>query len=132
MYDWSPLTVGKVVNGQLEILTTNKSVPAFFRDVRGSSHGFRVGGDIWFLCHIANYTTPRTYYHLLVVLDGETLDVKRHSILFKFADESIEYALGLIVEPERLLISFSRYDRTSAVLAMPRSLMESELFPATA
>ena len=129
MYDWSPLTVGKVTDGQLEILTINKSVPAFFRDVRGSSHGFRLGSEIWFLCHIANYTMPRTYYHLLVVLDGDTLAVKRHSILFKFADESIEYALGLIVESERLLISFSRYDRTSAVLSMPLALMESELFP---
>jgi len=135
MYDWSPMMVGKVVDGTLELLTTNASVPAFFRDVRGSSHGVRVpsanggGTEVWFLCHIANYTTPRTYYHLLVVLDGETLEVKRHSILFKFADESIEYALGLIVETDRLLISFSRYDRTSAVLTMPRSLMIRELFP---
>jgi len=98
--------------------------------VRGSTHGMRFGGELWFLCHIANYTTPRTYYHLLVVLDGDTLELKRHSILFKFADESIEYALGLIVESERILISFSRFDRTSAVLVMPRALMESELFPA--
>ena len=132
MYDWSPLTVGKVVDGQLEILTMNKSVPPFFRDVRGSTHGMRFGGELWFLCHIANYTTPRTYYHLLVVLDGTTLELKRHSILFKFADESIEYALGLIVECERILISFSRFDRTSAVLVMPRALMNSELFPMAA
>jgi len=130
IYDWSPLTVGKVVNEGLELLTKDDKVPAFFRDLRGSSHGMRVDGEIWFLCHIANYTTPRTYYHLLVVLDGETLAVKRHSILFKFADESIEYALGLIVETERIIISFSRYDRTSAVLTMPRTLVESELFPA--
>ena len=132
--DWSPLTVGKVSDGKLELLTKNPSVPEFFRDLRGSSHGFRVAGtggkdEVWFLCHIANYTTPRTYYHILVVLDGTTLEVKRHSILFKFADESIEYALGLIVEPAQILISFSRFDRTSAVLTMPRDLMESELFP---
>jgi hypothetical protein len=88
-----------------------------------------VDGELWFLCHIANYTTPRTYYHILVVLDGTTLEVKRHSILFKFADESIEYALGLIVEPTQIHISFSRFDRTSAVLTMPRDVMESELFP---
>jgi hypothetical protein len=73
---------------------------------------------------------PRTYYHLLVVLDGTTLALKRHSILFKFNDESIEYALGLVVETDRLLISYSRYDRTSAVMIMPRSVMEKELFPA--
>ena len=131
MYDWSPLTVGKVVGDELELLTKDSAVPKFFRDLRGSSHGMRVGDEIWFLCHIANYTTPRTYYHLLVVLDAASLKLKRHSILFKFADESIEYALGLIVETDRILISFSRYDRTSAVLEMPRDLMERELFPAS-
>jgi len=129
VYDWSPLTVGKIVDHELELLTKNTSVPAFFRDVRGSTNGVRLDNELWFLCHIANYTTPRTYYHLLVVLDGTTLEIKRHSILFKFADESIEYALGLIVEPTRILISFSRFDRTSAVLEMPRDLVESELFP---
>lgn len=129
IYDWSPLTVGKIVNDELELLTMNTEVPAFFRDVRGSTNGVRVDDELWFLCHIANYTTPRTYYHLLVVLDGTSLEIKRHSILFKFADESIEYALGLIVESARILISFSRFDRTSAVLEMPRDLVESELFP---
>ena len=129
LYDWLPLTIGQVKNDELEILTTDTSVPAFFRDLRGSSNGYRIDGELWFLCHIANYTTPRTYFHVLVVLDGTTFALKRHSILFKFHDESIEYALGLIVESSRILISFSRYDRTSAVLDMPRALMESELFP---
>jgi hypothetical protein len=130
VYDWMPLTTGRIANGELELLTSDHSVPAFFSDVRGSSNGFRVGGELWFLCHIANYTVPRTYYHLLVVLDGTTLALKRHSILFKFNDESIEYALGLVVETDRLLISYSRYDRTSAVMIVPRSVMEKELFPA--
>jgi hypothetical protein len=130
VYDWMPLTTGRIANGELELLTSDRSVPAFFSDVRGSSNGFRVGGELWFLCHIANYTVPRTYYHLLVVLDGTTLALKRHSILFKFNDESIEYALGLVVETDRLLISYSRYDRTSAVMIVPRSVVEKELFPA--
>jgi len=136
VYDWMPLSTGHIVNGELELLTSDRSVPAFFGDVRGSSNGVRVGSgrdsELWFLCHIANYTVPRTYYHLLVVLDGETLALKRHSILFKFNDESIEYALGLVVEEDRLLISYSRYDRTSAVMIVPRSVMDAELFPISA
>lgn len=132
VYDWMPLTIGKIINNELEIVSRDSTVPAFFGDLRGSSNGFRVssknGDEIWFLCHIANYTVPRTYYHVLVILDGKTLKILRHSILFKFHDETIEYALGLIVEPERLLISYSRYDRTSSVLVMPRSMVQTELF----
>jgi len=119
----------------LKITSRDTCVPEFFRDVRGSSHGQRVvcadgSEEIWFLCHLVHYTTPRHYYHLLVVLDGETHKLKRHSILFKFHDESIEYALGLVVEPRRLLISYSRMDRTSAIMEIPREAVEAELFPA--
>jgi hypothetical protein len=137
VYEWSPLTIGAVEGSELKIVSHRTEVPAFFRDVRGSSHGQRVvcadgTEEIWFLCHLVHYTTPRHYYHLLVILDGETLAVKRHSILFKFHDECIEYALGLVVEPRRLLISYSRMDRTSAVMEIPRDVVEAELFPAKA
>lgn len=129
VYDWSPLTIAEADGpNTLKILSKADAVPAFFQDLRGSSHGVTVGNERWFLCHIANYTTPRTYYHSLVVLD-ENLVYKRNSILFKFHDVCIEYALGLVVEDERVLISYSRMDRTSAILEIPRSVVESELFP---
>ena len=126
LYEWSPLTI---LDTNLRSLSKKDSVPAFFRDVRGSSNGCIVGDEIWFLCHIAHYSTPRHYYHLLVVLDSTTLNFKRHSILFKFHDDCIEYALGLVVETERLLMSYSRMDSTSAVIALPRSVVDAELFP---
>jgi hypothetical protein len=129
VYDWSPLTIAEVSSpNTLKILSKADAVPDFFQDLRGSSHGVTVGNERWFLCHIANYTTPRTYYHILVVLD-ENLVYKRNSILFKFHDVCIEYSLGLVVEEERVLISYSRMDRTSAILEIPRATVESELFP---
>jgi glycosyltransferase involved in cell wall biosynthesis len=127
LYDWSPLTIGITEGNNLRIQSRNASVPPFFQDLRGSTNGAVVGSERWFLCHIANYTTPRTYYHMIVVLD-ENLNYKRNSILFKFHDVCIEYALGMIVEDERLIITYSKMDRTSAILEMPRTLVESELF----
>lgn len=137
VYEWSPLTVAeKVEDDKIKFLSRDADVPSFLRDVRGSSHGQRVvtadgREEIWFLCHLVQYTTPRHYYHLIVILDGETLKYKRHSILFKFHDECIEYALGMVVEPHRLLLSFSRMDRTSAVITVPREIVEKELFPSS-
>jgi tetratricopeptide (TPR) repeat protein len=125
LYEWSPLTV---LSADLQVISKKTSVPSFFRDIRGSSNGCLVGSEIWFLCHMAQYCTPRHYYHILIVLDSVTLEFKRHSILFKFHDDCIEYALGLIVESEQLLISYSRMDRTSAVLRITRDVVEKELF----
>jgi len=128
VYSWSPLRIGHIEGETLKIDSTNAEVPAFFKDVRGSSHGTRFGTELWFLCHLVQYVTPRHYYHLFVVLDVETLKFKRHSILFKFEGDCIEYALGLIVESERVMISYSQMDRTSKVLVLPRSTVESDLF----
>jgi hypothetical protein len=125
LYEWSPLTV---LSTDLEVLTKKTNVPAFFRDIRGSSNGCLVASEIWFLCHMVQYCTPRYYYHIIIVLDSTTLEYKRHSILFKFHEDCIEYALGLVVDAEQLLISYSRMDRTSAVMILDREVMEKELF----
>ena len=125
LYEWSPLTI---MNTDLSVVLVTKTVPAFFRDIRGSSNGCLTGDEIWFLCHMVQYSTPRHYYHLLIVLDSTTLEYKRHSIMFKFHDDCIEYALGIVVESERILISYSRMDRTSAVLALSRATVDKELF----
>jgi hypothetical protein len=134
VYDWSPLTIGSTDGDNLRITGSfgpqrgrDSAVPDFFRDVRGSTNGVSVGNERWFLCHIANYTTPRTYYHVIIVLD-ENLAFKRNSILFKFQDICIEYALGMIVEDERLIITYSTMDRTSTLMTLPREVVEKELF----
>lgn len=128
VYEWSPLTIGEIHDGEFRILSRSPDVPDFFREVRGSSGGCSVGDEVWFVCHLARYTIPRWYYHILVVLDKD-LKYKRHSTLFKFHDDCIEFALGLVVEPDRLLISYSRMDRTAAVMEVPRDVVERELFP---
>lgn len=131
VYKWSPIQIGTLEQDKLTILHVDPKVPPFFKDLRGSSNGCLVGEEIWFLCHYVEYSTPRHYYHILVVLDAKTLVFVRHSILFKFNGDSIEYALGLIVEPERLVFSYSRMDRTSAVMTLDRAIVEKELFAAS-
>ena len=126
VYEWSPLRIGTVSSGALVLTEPQVDVPPFFKHVRGSTHGCVFGDEIWFLCHIVHYVTPRHYYHLFVVLDKATSKYKRCSTLFKFEGDCIEYALGLIVEQERILISYSQMDRTSNVLEIPRSVVESE------
>jgi glycosyltransferase involved in cell wall biosynthesis len=132
VYNWSPLTVGVLKDGVFQEEQKIKDVPGFFRDVRGSTNGCLVpavdGLEIWFLTHYVAYSTPRHYYHCIVVLDAKTLAMKRHSTLFKFEGEKIEYALGLIVEADRLLMTYSKWDAESILAVYDRAAFENEFF----
>jgi hypothetical protein len=140
VYTWSPLTIGELREGRFVSDTILSDVPGFFRDLRGSTCGTLVpanitnvdksGGrdEIWFLTHYVAYSSPRHYYHCIVVLDAKTLAVKRHSTLFKFEGEKIEYALGLVVEPDRILITYSKWDAASVLAVYDRAAFEKEFF----
>ncbi len=134
VYSWSPLTVGELKDGVFVQEQQIREVPGFFRDVRGSTNGCLVptadgtGTELWFLTHYVAYSTPRHYYHCIVVLDAKTLAVKRHSTLFKFEGEKIEYALGLVVESSRILMTYSKWDAESVLGVYDRAAFEKEFF----
>jgi tetratricopeptide (TPR) repeat protein len=130
IYDWKPLTIGELSSDgtRLTKLKMNNNVPEFFSELRGSTNGQKVGDELWFLCHIAHYSVPRHYYHVIIVLDAKTLNYKKNSILFKFEGEKIEYALGMIVEPKQVIFSYSTWDRTSSILTVSRNKLDEELF----
>jgi len=131
VYDWSPLTIltptDPATNPEkpynLEI--TDAKVPGFMKQVRGSSPGFQVGNEIWYVCHVVSYESPRNYYHLIVALDATTYTLKRNTHLFTFEGEAIEYCLGLIVEPSNVLFSYSTWDRTTKIMEIPREKIEA-------
>ena len=140
IYKWDTLTIGKIANKNSENLnnkeeqglilniTEQKPMPPFFRDVRGSSNGCEFGDEVWFLCHVVEYGTPRMYYHLFAVFNKADMTIKRWSNLFSFEGEKIEYALGLIVEEERIIVSYSKWDRDAAIGVFDKKKIEEELF----
>lgn len=79
------------------------------------------------VCHMVEYAHPRHYYHILVQLDAHTLHYKTHSSLFKFDTSPIEYCLGLVVEYERYVFSYSTWDRTSHVLTVSRPVFDTAI-----
>ena len=135
IYQWYPLTIGKLAktnNKQNEIVSldikTTKNMPPYFRNTRGSSNGCEYNGEIWFLCHVVEYCQPREYYHFFSIFDKQTMDIKRWSNLFKFEGEKIEYALGMIVEESRIIISYSKWDSEPTIGIYNKEKVESELF----
>jgi hypothetical protein len=81
--EWYPLWIGTLVddvNHTIDFHTTIDT-PRSFEFVRGSTNGVAYKNEIWFMVHGAG-GIHYSFYHKVVVLDAETLQVKRHSYPF--------------------------------------------------
>ena len=120
IYEWYPLTIGKIKKDTHEYIESNKfNTPTFFKHVRGSSNGIIIKDEIWFLCHVVSYEDRRYYYHLIVVLDKNTLQLKSWTNLWTFEGISVEYTLGMILLNDMLLIGYSLMDRQTKYIMLP-------------
>lgn len=99
------------------------------RGVRGSTNGVRVGGEVWFICHIVSHESIRNYYHIFVVLDAASYEIKRVSDLFKMSESPIEYVIGFahLQESDKFLIGYSTMDRTTDYVMLERGVVVDKL-----
>ena len=128
IYKWHPLTIYDVVKEQLGTVS-KKEMPPFFKKVRGSTNGAIYKDELWFIGHVVEYGSPRHYYHLFIILDKDTLELRKYSYLFRFdKGEKVEFSLGLVVEDDRLIVSHSNWDRTSKLKIFDKEQILKELF----
>jgi glycosyltransferase involved in cell wall biosynthesis len=129
IYGWSPLVIGDIVseNDTTHFVKTHEiATPRFFKNVRGSTNGVVIGNEIWLLCHVVSYEDRRYYYHMTVVLDLTTYQLKRYTELYTFDKEKVEYTLGFIHQSatDEFLIGYSTMDCTTNYITIPMSKME--------
>ena len=125
VYEWDPITIGFTKDNQF-VLTEIKE--ANLHQVRGNSPGFLYQNEYWFLVHIVYHNEPRNYYHAIVRLDAETLEFKSLSKWFTFESKEIEFGLGLIVEDERIIITYSTWDKTSRIGVYNKEKLSKNIF----
>ena len=123
IYKWYPLTIGEYIENEdtttdmtTSFFTTNMiQTPSIFKLLRGSTNGVTINNEIWFITHLVSHEQKRYYYHMFVVLDVETFNVKRYSIPFTFEKKHIEYTLGFVFDKktDNFLIGYSTMDRTT-------------------
>ena len=147
IYKWFPLQICKINHNQekktIDLIET-KEMPKFFSYARGSTCGFNyvkktnlsnndnndninisiIETEIWFVVHMVSYENPRHYYHIFAVFD-ESMNLLRYSSPFKFHTEPIEYCLGLVVEDERVLITYSVWDRETKLGIYDKKYIDS-------
>ena len=149
VYKWHPLQICKINKEKelLELIET-KEMPKIFSHARGSTCGFTYTkktslagnnnnndnidniditfdeSEIWFVLHMVSYESPRHYYHMFAVFD-ESMNLLRYSAPFKFHTEPIEYCLGLVVEDDRVLITYSVWDRETKLGIYDKKYIDS-------
>jgi hypothetical protein len=108
-------------------IVEKKEMPLIFSHCRGSTCGFKFeNNEIWFVVHLVSYEIPRHYYHMIVVFDTD-MNLKSYSAPFKFEGEPIEFCLGLIVEKEKVSMSYSTWDRSTKIAVHDKSYIDSLL-----
>ena len=146
IYKWHPLQICKINQEKKMLdLVETKEMPRIFSHVRGSTCGFNYTKkinlmsdknsnynikivfneiEIWFVLHMVSYENPRHYYHIFAVFD-ESMNLLRYSAPFKFQTEPIEYCLGLVVEDDRVLITYSVWDRETKLGIYDKKYIDS-------
>ena len=135
IYNWSPLVIGDIDYGKLPISrlqpmefkkTHEIKNPYFFKHLRGSSNGVKINNEIWFICHTVSYEDRRYYYHIFVVLDSTTYEVKKFTRYFSFEKEKVEYSLGFVYfeKTNKLLIGYSLTDKETKYYEVDKSIID--------
>jgi hypothetical protein len=126
VYKWNPLTLCTVENNELHTVVETQ-LPALFNQARGSTCGFTFEDEIWFIVHLVSYESIRQYYNVFVVFDLQ-MNLKKYSAPFKFENDSIEYCIGLIIEPTRVIASYSVNDEQTKIAIYDKTYIETKLF----
>ena len=113
IYKWAPLQIYKL-NKETNLISIvkEKNMPLIFSHLHGSTCGYTYNNEIWFVLHIVSHEQHSHCYHLISVFDID-MNLLRYSSPFKFKGDPVEYCIGLIVEDDRVLMSYSVLSETS-------------------
>ena len=88
IYGWHPLEIGSIdENNELKI-HTKYNTPSIFSRFRGSSNIVHYNHQFYTVIHFVKYTTPRVYYHAVVIFDKSMRPIK-YSAPFCFCQNKI-------------------------------------------
>jgi len=126
VYQWSPLTIGTIQDATFN-KTHEIATPNFFKHVRGSTNGLIIDDEIWFIGHVVSYEDRRYYYHIMIVLDKATYQVKKYTPLWTFDKNKVEYTLGFVFweSTKRFMIGYSVMDRETKYMMISKHIFDN-------
>ena len=131
IYSWSPLIIGEIVSNTFKKTNILNVVPPFFKYVRGSTNGVRIGDNYWFICHVVSYEEDRRYYYHIMIVLGEDYSIKGYTPLWTFEKEKVEYTLGFVYFPDKnqFLIGYSLLDSQTKYIMVSKQRFDDWMIP---
>lgn len=122
IYKWSPMEIGKIdyEKKELIIVQTHTIYYPLFHKIRGSTIFQEIEEGLLGVVHFSEEHTPRHYYHMLVLLDKNTLAPIRFTESFCFEKLGIEFCVGFAVKSDHYIFWISRHDRDPITIKLPR------------
>ena len=132
IYKWAPLEIGEIFrepdkNPQLKIIQTYKETCGVheFQHMKGSTPFIDFGPDeLVGVVHFSEDTKPRSYFHMMVVLDKCSLKPLRYSEPFVFEKVGIEFCIGFRIYNGSYEFWISRMDRDPILICISCDLLE--------
>jgi len=121
IYTWSPFQIGKINHetSTLEIVESQDILSPDFNRIRGSTifidydEKYKIG-----VVHFCEETWPRQYYHLLVVLDKNTLRPISYSDPFCFQHYGVEFCIGFTMTDDNYVFWVSNKDNDTVMVSI--------------
>ena len=123
IYKWWPFEAGIIKDNTLVITTTWEHKTPMLSNVRGSSTFVPCpdGTGLIGVVHFSYEGSPRRYYHMLVLLDQNTLQPLKYSDFFVFNEASIEFCIGFTVVREKYHFWISNFDRDPERMSLDKN-----------
>jgi hypothetical protein len=100
IYKWSPMEIGRINpdTGSLEIVMAHMINAPYFNKVRGSTTFVEREDGLLGVVHFSEDHNPRHYYHILVLLEKDSLRPLKYSNCFCFKSLGVEFCIGFTDE----------------------------------
>jgi hypothetical protein len=119
IYKWYPLEIGRInENRELVIVEKIEIENPLFRKIRGSTIFEETPDGLLGLVHQSEEHSPRHYYHMMVLLDKKTFQIKKYSEFFCFEKLGIEFCIGFKKVEQEYLFWISRHDRDPVLVVV--------------
>jgi hypothetical protein len=123
IYKWYPMEIGQVneTTGSLEIVQSYVINAPYFHKVRGSTTFMEREDGLLGVVHFSEDHNPRHYYHILVLLEKETLRPLKYSNCFCFKSLGVEFCIGFTDELDDYVFWTSQMDRDPMTVFIPKT-----------
>ena len=124
IYKWYPLEIGVLQpfeessKKQLQIDKTWHHKTPFFSNVRGSTPFIECNEGLLSVVHFSYEGSPRNYFHMLVLLEKETMMPLKYSEFFFFNNMSVEFCIGFMIRDNKYHFWISNFDRDPELMTV--------------